>query len=84
MLISLTVAAVSGGVHMRLDQVQKLDNLVETEIDLVDTISEDDETPMEEKEIEVRRTMRTHTFFGKGPEKVLNNEQSNASVNPSR
>lgn len=80
MLISLTVAAVSGGVHMRLEEVQKEDDENGTEIDIADDLSDVDEPPKKEEEKEIRRTMRTHTFFGKGPDKGPNVEQLRAKL----
>jgi hypothetical protein len=81
MLISLTVAAVSGGVHSRLEQIQKqqfdedfdlddeeyLESLSDAAGDLP-TAATAASQENQEKEIdkEIRRTMRTHTFYGTG------------------
>jgi hypothetical protein len=81
MLISLTVAAVSGGVHLRLEQIQKQSqDQDEDEFDdeYLESLSEvgagedpqvvaaAEEASKQEIEKEIRRTMRTHTFYGGG------------------
>jgi hypothetical protein len=82
MLISLTVAAVSGGVHLRLEQIQKQrydededEDEFDDDIESLSEVGNVEDSHVaaaaeavrkEEIEKEVRRTMRTHTFYGNG------------------
>jgi hypothetical protein len=71
MLISLTVAAVSGGVHLRLEEIQQ--QKVEEEdrdFDLAEQLESrsdvgDPNPPEVKKELEIKR-IRAHTFYGQG------------------
>ena len=74
-LISLTVAAVSGGVHSRLEEIQReglddedfddeyLESLSDVAGDLHASVTE---VSKESTEKEILRKIRTHTFYGKG------------------
>lgn len=78
MLISLTVAAVSGGVHTRLEGVAEYDV---SEVDIDDDSSHVDEPPTkEEDEKEICRAMRNHTFFGKRSETIPNIDKLRAKA----
>jgi hypothetical protein len=67
MLISLTVAAVSGGVHLRLEEIQLQkdheDEDKHFDLDQLDSQSDED-TPEVPKEVEQKR-IRAHTFYGR-------------------